>query len=231
MCSPAAYISTGLQVASVYMGQRETAAAAQTQMEAQRTAAIKEMNYRFQNFEQERIDAFDSAVNELDKIHRQAMEINSNVNVAVDEGMSNGGNTAHLIKRQLQGDVARATLSTKDNYERKSNEVDLNKESALLSTQDFIKNLNDSAPRMPSAFDNFLTTAGIGVKGYTQGQNQRQSEINAGKYDGVGRSSGGVTRSWQAGSGFEYTPLALPDLSANNYTYRAGGGLRRGKWY
>ena len=234
MCSPVAAISTGLQIAGTYMGQKSMAANAQAQMDSQRTAAIKEMNYRFQNFEQERIDAFDAAVNELDKITHQAMELNSNVQVAVNEGMMNGGNTARAIERQVQGDLARAKTSIKDNYGRRSNEIDLNKEGALLSTKDFIQNLNNNAPKMPSAFNNFLTTAGITLNGYTAGQNERQSRINAGINDGrAGTGSvGGASGNWAGNNVGSYSGIDTNfGYSDKSYVFKAKGGLNFDKWY
>ena len=60
MCSFPAVAQVGLQAAGMYMGQKATAKAAQAQMDAQAKAAITEMNYAFQNYEQERVDAFDS---------------------------------------------------------------------------------------------------------------------------------------------------------------------------
>ena len=66
MCSFPAVAQVGLQAAGMYMGQKATAKAAQAQMDAQAKAAITEMNYAFQNYEQERVDAFDSAVESAD---------------------------------------------------------------------------------------------------------------------------------------------------------------------
>lgn len=178
MCSLIAGASAGLSILGNYMGQQAAADAAQSQMDAQRQAAIKEMNYKFQNYEQERVNAFDAASDELDKVTHQNMELNSKVAAAVNENMS--GRTAELINRQAQGDTDRTTYSIKENYGAKSNEIDLNKEAVALSTKDYVKNLNDSAPKMPSAFSNFLDTAGIALGWYTKGQDERQNRINAG---------------------------------------------------
>ncbi len=174
LCSPLAYVSTALQLTGEYMGQKATAKAAQETMEAKKAAAVRNMNYMFQNFEQERQDAFDATVANLTELHISGLELNSKVEAATNEQMS--GRTAALINRSVKGDMNRTATSLKDNYARKSNEIDLNKETALLETKDYISGLNTSAPKMPSRFSNFINSAGIILNGYTQGQNQRQLE-------------------------------------------------------
>lgn len=191
MCSLPAMLDGGLQIAGNYLSQRATAKAAQAQMDQQAKAAFTEMNYAFQDYELERVDAFDAAVAELDKVAHNAMMLNSGVEAAVNETMS--GRTAKLLVRNVEGDTARTKASIKDNFTRKSNEIDLNKERQLLSTKDYINNLNASAPKMPSRFSNALSTAGIVMSTYTKAQNQRQSVKNTGaKYNWV---TGGAKRS------------------------------------
>lgn len=177
MCDFASIAQTTLSAAGNLLGQKAQAKAAQAQMNAQKTAAIRNMNYAFQNFEQERTDAFDAAVAQLDKNAHNAMQLNSEVNNTINENVS--GNTARLLERNAVGDTLRTKSSIKDNYDRKSNEIDLNKESQLLSTKDYIKNLNASAPKMPSALTNLVSTAATGVGAYTDYQNRRQLRINA----------------------------------------------------
>ena len=184
MCSIPSVLDVGLQVAGNYMGQKSAAAQAQAQMNQQATAAFTQMNYAFQDYEIERMDAFDAAVAELDKVSHNAMRVNSGVEAAVNETMS--GRTAKMLLRNVEGDTARTKASINDNFARKSNEIDLNKERSLLSTKDYIKNLNASAPKMPSRFSNALSTAGIVLNSYTQTQNQRQSVKNTGaKYNWI----------------------------------------------
>ncbi|WP_130920856.1 hypothetical protein [Phascolarctobacterium faecium] len=182
MCSLPSALDVGLQVAGNYMGQRATAKAAQAQMNQQAQAAFTKMNYAFQDYEIERVDAFDAAVAELDKVSHNAMRVNSGVEAAVNETMS--GRTAKMLVRNVEGDTARTKASIKDNFARKSTEIDLNKERSLLSTKDYINNLNASAPKMPSRFSNAISTAGIVLNSYTQTQNQRQAVKNTGaKYN------------------------------------------------
>ena len=145
--------------------------AAQAQMDAQAQAAITEMNYAFQNYEQERTDAFDSAVAEITKARMNALQLNSGVKAAVNENLQ--GRTARLLVRATEGDTARAVASIKDNYSRKSNEIDLNKESTYLSTKSYINNLNLSAPKMPSRMQNFLSLVGTALPTITTALNQK----------------------------------------------------------
>lgn len=170
MCSFPAVAQVGLQAAGMYMGQKATAKAAQAQMDAQAKAAITEMNYAFQNYEQERTDAFDSAVAEITKARMNALQLNSGVRAAVNENLQ--GRTARLLVRATEGDTARAVASVKDNYARKSNEIDLNKESTYLSTKNYINNLNLSAPKMPSRMQNFISLVGTTLPTITTAFNQ-----------------------------------------------------------
>jgi len=195
-------ISAGLSIVGNYMSQSAAATSAQKTMDAQSKAAITGMNYKFQNFEQERIDAFDATLSQLDKLNHSAMSLNSSVKAAVNEGMA--GRSANLIERQVEGDTARTSFSIKDNYTRKSNEVDLNKESALKGTKATIQNINDSAPTMPSAFTNFLTSAQTIVQAVSARETESQNRTNA--LGGKGNTTTNTT---------DLTPNADYDFSGN----------------
>lgn len=171
----------GVQILGNWYSQKQQAAYAQAQMEAQAKAAFKNMNYAFQNYEQERIDAYDSTVNELIRTKQNSMSLNSAVKAAVLE-QGGDGRTARLLIRTTEGDTNKALTSMKDNYTRKSNEVDLNKDSALKSTESQLKAINMSAPQMPSAFSNFLSTAGIVTSAVTS-MNNVTSNPNRAKGD------------------------------------------------
>ena len=179
MCSFPAELGFGLETVGNYMGQRSSAAAAQASMEAQAAAAIRELNYSWQNYEMERTDAFDAAVQKIENTRINALGLNSAVKGAVIENMS--GNTANLLIRNAEGDTARAVASIQDNYGRKSNEIDLNKDYKRISTQDYLKNLNASAPRSPSRFANFVSTAASGLSWYTKGMDQKNSVMSQGQ--------------------------------------------------
>lgn len=179
MCSLPGIASVGLDIYGNYMGQKATASAAQKAMNAQAQAAITEMNYAFQNYEQERTDAFDAAVAEIFKTRTNAQQINSTVKAAVNENMS--GRTADLLVRTVEGDTARAVSSIQDNYARKSNEIDLNKEATAKGTTAYIKNLNASAPKMPSRFANFVVTGASALGTYTTVMGQKNTIKASGK--------------------------------------------------
>ena len=180
MCTPMAVagISTGLQVAGDYMGQRAMAKNAQATMDAQAKAAITEMNWNIMDLEQQRTDAFDEAVADISNTRMNSMQLNSGVKAAVNETMS--GRTANLIVRAAEGDTARAVSSIQDNYQRKSNEVDLNRERQVKSTHAYLENLNASAPKMPSRFTNLLSSAATGLGNYTQAKNLENTQKIAG---------------------------------------------------
>ena len=184
MCTVGAAIMTGLNVIGSYYGQKATADAAQDQMDAKRQSAVTNMNYMFQNYEMERQNAFDATVTKLDELSHNSMGLNSKVRAAANEGMQ--GRTADLLVRNTEADAHRTAASLKTNYAKNSNEIDLNKEAALLSTNDYIKGINASAPKMPSTFSNFLSTAGIILDGYTKGQDERQNRKSAGRMNASG---------------------------------------------
>jgi hypothetical protein len=179
MCSFPAILGFGLSVAGNYAAQKSQAEQTQRSMDAQANAAIREMNYSWQNYEMERTDAFDAAVQEIENTRINALGLNGAVKGAVLENLS--GNTANLLIRNAEGDTARAVASIQDNYKRKSNEIDLNKDYKRISTQDYLKNLNASAPQSPSRFANFVSTAASGLEWYTKGMNQKNSVKAAGQ--------------------------------------------------
>lgn len=184
MCNWVAAAQATMQVAGDYLGQKSQANSYQKMMQAQARGAVREMNYAFQNYEQERTDAYDAAVAEITKTRLNAMTLNSQVEAAVNEDMS--GRTANLLIKSTEGDTARTVASMQDNYDRKSNEVDLNKETKMLSTEDYLKNLNASAPKMPSRFTNLVGTAAVGLNAYTMARNQITKEKAGGKNGGKG---------------------------------------------
>ena len=174
MCDFGTALASTLRIGGSLFGQHEQAKAYQAQLDAQAKAAVTEMNFAFQNYEAERTDAFDQTVADIMKIRQNALQLNSGVKAAVNENMS--GRTANLLVRNVEGDTVRAVGSAKDNYSRKSNEIDLNKEATLRSTKSYIDNLNESAPKMPSALSNILGAAAT-VVGNTTGALNRKNEV------------------------------------------------------
>lgn len=104
---------------------------------------ITSMNYSLQNYEQERTDAFEATIAELEKIKLQGNRQVTSVSASVNEGLMGGGRTADMIKRSSQADVNRTVAAAKTNYEKKSNEIDLNKEATLLNTRQQLASIKD----------------------------------------------------------------------------------------
>ena len=150
---------------------------------------ITSMNYSFQNFEQERRDAYEATIAELERINLQGNRLTSQVDAAVNEGMQGGGRTANLIKRSAQADVNRAVNSAKTNYRLKSNEIDLNKEATALNTRNAIASIQNVSK--PSLFTTLLNLGSA----YYQARGTLESidaiRTQAG-VDGRGRSAGGT---------------------------------------
>lgn len=144
-------------------------------MRSQANSAITSMNFSFQTYEMERHDAFDSAVEEIAKTRINAMQLNSKVAAAVSEEMSGGGRTADRILRSAQADEARTVSSIQDRYKQKSNEIDLNKESTLVSTKNYLSGLQS---QMPSKTALALDAVSSGLEAYTSA-NKMKSDARA----------------------------------------------------
>lgn len=170
---------------------------------------VKSMNYSFQALEQERLDAFEAAITELTHVQLQGGRQEASVAAAVNEELSGGGRTAGLIKRSTSADTNRAVSAIKDNYSRKSNEIDLNKEATLLSTQTQIAGI----PRVgaPSPLSTLFT---VGTS-YLQARQTGES------VDAIRRSAGviGGGNSAPNTSSYQYSPTytgLLGDIDFNN---------------
>lgn len=228
MCSFPAAIGFGLETVGNFMGQRSSAKAAQAAMDAQASAAIRELNYAWQNYEAERTDAFDAAVQEIENTRINALGLNSAVKGAVIENMS--GNTANLLIRNAEGDTARAVASIQDNYGRKSNEIDLNKEARALSTQDYLKNLNASAPKSPSRFANFVSTAGSGLKYFTGAMDQ-MNKVKAAGQDYNWWTGGAKNKAVSVGGGIGGDYSGLTYVGNNPLSKWRQTGVGRVQWF
>lgn len=182
MCTALAAASTALQIGGEYMGQKAQYKQAKGLIDAQAKAAITQMNYAYQNYEQERTDAFDAAVSEITKTRHNALQLNSAVKAAINENAS--GRTANMLVRSVEGDTARAVDSVKGNYARQSNEIDLNEDSTFKSTSSYIDNLNATAPKMPGRFANFMSSANTILQNTTATLNQKADvEAKGQKWD------------------------------------------------
>lgn len=179
MCSPIAAV--GVQALQTGLSNYSSAKVA----EAQATGAIKSMNYALQNYEIERQDAYDAAVNEITKVRINQQQLNSQVNAAVQEGYAGGGRTASRLMRAADADTSRTVSSIQDNYMRKSNEIDLNIEQTVLSTKDYLVNLKESTK--PNYLGDILNLAATGISAYNS-QLNTAAEKAANGLGGTGTS-------------------------------------------
>lgn len=175
---------------------------------------VTSMNYSLQNLEQERRDIFEATVQELERTQLQGRRLTSSVSAAISEGLQGGGRTANLLVRSADADTHRAMASVKDNYQKKSNEVDLNKEATLMNTKAQIRSIRDV--QKPSLLGTIaqLGTAYLGAR-------QEQEKINLmRKQAGVGQDkppmgAGGVHFAWDAADKIykaSYQPFSFQSL-------------------
>ena len=219
------WAGVAMQVLGAYgnwKAQRESAIADGQAMAQQATNAIQSLNYSFMNYEIERRDSFDSAVADLTKNAMSSRVLVGGVENAVSEEMGDS-NTGRLINRSANAEGLRAQTSIKENYAKTSDEISLNKEQALLSTQQFIDGLHP--PKLPSYAALALGMAGAGIQSWSQMQNTEAfkethysqnglgtNNINAKvrlapTYDNNGNALSGVYGSWNTMStGVSLTP-------------------------
>lgn len=194
--------------------QRNKAAAQAANMKM--TGAVQEMNYAFQNYEQERRDSYEAAVNDIIKTRINQMQLNSSVQAAIAEGVAGGGRTADRLIRAGEADTARAVGSIQDNYSRKSNEIDLNKETTALSTKEYIA--NTYAQAKPDKIGDLMSLAATGLKGYAAKKdataiNNYRRNVNVSPIETT-RNALGNDRGWG-----DYTGYKLKTKRQNDYNF------------
>lgn len=168
----------GLQMTQQYMSWKNQRQQAKKQAQAlskQAGAAVRQMSYAFQNYEMQRTDAFDAAVNNLMKVRQSSLGLLSSVRAATNEETGGNSRSARALNRAANADVLRTETSIKDNYERQSNEIDLNKEATKLSTMETIENIKAQAPEMPSVGSLLMSMAATGLSSYNSYQNQQMA--------------------------------------------------------
>lgn len=217
MCWWAVAAQVGLQA----LGMRQQYNAQAKYLEAQARGATKEMNYAFQNYELERQDAYDAAVNDIIKTRINQMQLNSQVNAAIAEGYAGGGRTANRLMRAAEADTSRTVASIQDNYSRKSNEVDLNKESTLLSTKDYIANLQEQGKiSKTQKFSDILSLSATALSGYGEYKTQKAAaKANGGTFNFWGSHSPDIKKS---GAFFTYNANGLPSMANYTNIYKHG---------
>lgn len=202
-------------------GMRQQYNAQAKYLEAQAQGVTKEMNYAFQNYEIERQDAYDAAVNDIIKTRINQMQLNSQVNAALAEGYAGGGRTADRLMRAAEADTSRSVASVQDNYLRKSNEVDLNKETTLLSTKDYIAQLQKQGEISRSQkFADILNLGATALSGYNEYKTQKAAaKAKGGTFDFWGSHSPTMKSS---GSYFTYNANGLPSMANYTNIYKHG---------
>lgn len=168
---------------------------------------ITSMNYNLQNLEQQRRDAFEATIQELEKTRLQGNRQEAGVVAAVNEGLAGGGRTANLLIRSAQADTNRAVTSTKSNYRKKSNEIDLNREATLFNGRQAVA----SVPQLEKP--SLLSTAlQLGTAYYNTKQTLDSISAIRTQAGVSGGASGGVS------STSAFSPMFSPTTSSSgNY--------------
>ena len=194
-------VGLGMQLLSAYnnyRAQRRQAEAQADQIIAQAKGAIKTMNYSLGNFENERRNAFEASVAQLGAIRMQARGLEASVENSTGEYQN--GKTAKLLVRSVKADGLRTTNQVKDNYIRKSDEIDQNKERVFLSTREYLSHLE--TPRIPTLLGGILSQAGALLGAYNDYKNMNANRIaKIGDGGNIGGTSGihvdSLVRRWE----------------------------------
>lgn len=176
-------VQGGLMLTQAYTGwkaQRDQAKEQAKALSKQASAVGKNLAYAFQNYELQRVDAFDSAVNSLMKTRQQSLALTSSVRAAINEETSGDSRTGRALQRASNADVLRTESSIKDNYERQSDEIDLNKEAEKRQAIDEINSIKSQAPKMPSVWGLVGQIAGGALSIYNSYQNASESAASQG---------------------------------------------------
>ena len=199
----------GLNLVGDYMSwkdQKENAKAQARALSQQANAVGKNLAYTFQNYELQRVDAFDSAVNSLMKVQTNALGLESSVRAAINEETGGDSRTGRALQRAAHADTLRTVSGIKDVYERQSDEISLNKEAAKRSAMDEIANIRAQAPQMPSYWSLLGNIAGDTLNVY----NSYQNALNSAQSQGMELDTW-----WRAQNRYDINPYAY----RNNYQY------------
>ena len=199
----------GFNLVGNYMSwkdQRENAKAQARALSQRANAVGKNLAYTFQNYELQRVDAFDSAVNSLMKVQTNAIGLESSVRAAINEETGGDSRTGRALQRAAHADTLRTVSGIKDVYERQSDEISLNKEAAKRSAMDEIANIKAQAPQMPSYWSLLGNIAGDTLNVY----NSYQNALNSAQSQGMELDTW-----WRAQNRYDTNPSAY----RNNYQY------------
>ena len=137
-------VAMGIAALSAVSKQKARKKELQAQIDANNQTArglLQSMNYTFQNYETQRRAAFAAQIDAMTKDRMNAHRQEASVKAAVNEEMAGGGRTANLINRSVRADESRVASQAQANYQTKMNEIDLNKEAALISTRNAINSI------------------------------------------------------------------------------------------
>ena len=199
----------GLNLVADYMSWKDQKGNAKAQARAlsqQANAVGKNLAYTFQNYELQRVDAFDAAVNNLMKVQTNALGLESSVRAAINEETGGDSRTGRALQRAAHADTLRTLSGIKDVYERQSDEISLNKEMAKRSAVDEIANIKAQAPQMPSYWSLLGNIAGSTLNVY----NSYQNALNSAQSQGMELDTW-----WRAQNRYDTHPYAY----LNNYQY------------
>ena len=199
----------GLNLVGDYLSwkdQKENAKAQARALSQRANAVGKNLAYTFQNYELQRVDAFDSAVNSLMKAQTNSLGLESAVRAAINEETGGDSRTGRALSRAAHADTLRTLTGIKDIYERQSDEISLNKESAKRSAMDEIANIRVQAPQMPSYWSLLGNIAGDTLNVY----NSYQNALNSAQSQGMELDTW-----WRAQTRYDTNPYTY----RNNYHY------------
>lgn len=202
-----------------YMSSRSQAEAQADAIIAQGKQAIKTMNYALSNFENERRNAYEASVHQLTAIRLSSRGLEASVENATGEYQS--GKTGKLLVRSTKADSLRTTSQVKDNYIRKSDEIDINKERQFINTRDYLRNLQ--APRVPTLLGGIFSQAGTLLSSYNAYKNMNTDKMTK---VGMGDTLGGTSGQLAEAKGNQWTPNTdFRNASQNPWRVNANDGF------
>lgn len=217
MCTVA--LSYGISALSSLSKQKARRAEIQNQIDANNQTArglLQSMNYTFQNYETQRRASFAAQIDAMTKDRMNAHRQEASVKAAVNEELAGGGRTANLINRSVRADESRVASQSQANYQSKMNEIDLNKEAALISTRNAINSI--PSVETPS----YLTQGTEMFSDFMQTYNTLQGIKSMRKKAGV---EGGHGKTLDRNTG-DITPVNLDPYIHSEDIHNTGIGTR-----
>lgn len=154
-------IGSILSIGASYLGGIASMKDARNRYIAQVKSAVKSTNYDLQNFNQMRVDAYESTVEELVKIRSNQQAIQSSVMAGLNENHEAGGHTHDLLERAMQGDEARAVSSVQQNLLKQNQEINYNMLMSQLNLQGYVNSIEK--PQYKSMMVNNLVNTYAGI--------------------------------------------------------------------